>query len=377
MAVKTYKHASKLENESNGCVFVMAEMVRESMAEDLAIAGGLIAVQFITAVHAVFQSYLMTLEIDPLTLVIFTCFSTFLVVFPFAIYFERTKWPQKFSFKLILQILILSFGGVTLFQSFSLKGMKLTSPTMGTAMPNLAPGLIFFIAWTFRLEKINVRSIYSKVKILGTIICVAGALAMSIMQSISSPATKIEAGMKLPSFPPDAMFDMKKIKGCLYLVAAVFILSSAYVLQALTLRDFPAPISLSAAISLLGAFMTAIAQLLEDHKLKTGGQYLSVAKLIGFTFLAGAVLGLCFSFHGWAVKKKGPVLVSMFSPISTVCSIILSAVTLGDTINIGSLVGMFLMFTGLYFVLWAKGKEGFADADSLEAEFDAEKPLLS
>jgi len=30
------------------------------------------------------------------------------------------------------------------------------------------------------------------------------------------------------------------------------------------------------------------------------------------------------------------------------------------------------MFTGLYFVLWAKGKE-----DGLESEFDAEKPLLS
>jgi len=30
------------------------------------------------------------------------------------------------------------------------------------------------------------------------------------------------------------------------------------------------------------------------------------------------------------------------------------------------------MFTGLYFVLWAKGKEG-----GLEREYDAEKPLLS
>ncbi|XP_028762727.1 WAT1-related protein At5g47470 [Neltuma alba] len=355
----------------------MVEMMNEGMAEDLAIAGGLIAVQCIAAVHAVFMSYLMTLEIDPLTIVIFTCFSTFLVVFPFAIYFERKKWPQKFSYKLIIQILMLSFGGVTLFQSFSLKGIKLTSPTMGTAMPNLAPGLIFIIAWTLRLEKVNVRSTYSKVKILGTIICVAGALAMSLMQSISPPAPKIETGMKLPTFPPDAIFDMKKIKGCLYLVASVVILSSAYVLQAFILRDFPAPISLSATISLLGAFMTAIAELLQDHRLKTGGQNLSVPKLIGFTFLAGAVLGLCFSFHGWAVKKKGPVLVSMFSPISTVCSIIFSAVTLGDTINIGSLVGMFLMFTGLYFVLWAKGKEGFDYGDGLETEFDAEKPLLS
>lgn len=40
---------------------------------------------------------------------------------------------------------------------------------------------------------------------------------------------------------------------------------------------------------------------------------------------------------------------------------------------------MFLMFTGLYFVLWAKGKEGLMDGDDgLEDQlFDAKKPLLS
>ncbi|KAK4262598.1 hypothetical protein QN277_028139 [Acacia crassicarpa] len=128
---------------------------------------------------------------------------------------------------------------------------------------------------------------------------------------------------------------------------------------------------------LYSAFLAAIIWLLEDHRLKTGGQNLSTAKLIGFTFLAGAVLGLCFSFHGWAVNQKGPVWVSMFSPVSTLCSIIFSVTTLGDTINVGGLVDMLLMFLGLYFVLWAKGKEGFDYGDGLETDSDAEKPLLS
>ena len=49
-----------------------------------------------------------------------------------------------------------------------------------------------------------------------------------------------------------------------------------------------------------------------------------------------------------------------------------------------SVAGMFVMFTGLYFVLWAKGKEGYMTDDATDAfaiasefEFDAEKPLLS
>ena len=34
------------------------------------------------------------------------------------------------------------------------------------------------------------------------------------------------------------------------------------------------------------------------------------------------------------------------------------------------------MFTGLYLVLWAKGKEGLPNGDCLESEFDIERPLL-
>lgn len=41
------------------------------------------------------------------------------------------------------------------------------------------------------------------------------------------------------------------------------------------------------------------------------------------------------SFNGWAMKKRGPVLVSMFSPIGTVCSVVLSLVTLGESISVG------------------------------------------
>ncbi|RVW50516.1 WAT1-related protein [Vitis vinifera] len=69
-------------------------------------------------------------------------------------------------------------------------------------------------------------------------------------------------------------------------------------------------------------------------------------------------------------------------PIGTVCSVILSVMTLGESISIGSLCGMCLMFTGLYFVLWAKGKEGFQVGETLEPEpepeleNDVEKPLL-
>lgn len=83
-----------------------------------------------------------------------------------------------------------------------------------------------------RLEKVNLSNKYSKLKILGTLLCVLGALTMSIMQSISAPATKKEATLlQSSSTPSNLLFDMKKIIGCIYLIISVLILSSSIVLQ--------------------------------------------------------------------------------------------------------------------------------------------------
>ncbi|XP_048132342.1 WAT1-related protein At5g47470 isoform X2 [Rhodamnia argentea] len=338
----------------------MAWRLKKEALEDAAVIGGLIGIQFVYAGNSVLLSYLLSLGFNPLTLVILSALATFFILSPIAVVFERSFWPKKITLKLMLQLVLISFTGVTLFQSLFLKGIKMTSPAMATAMPNLAPGLIFVIAWAIRLEKVNLNCVYSKVKIVGTLLCVAGALAMSIMHS----AGKEEA--KLTSASSDVVFDKEKIIGCLYLMAAVFVLSSNIVLQAVTLGHFPAPMSLCAITSLIGVFITAAVQLFEEHKLVFSVPLVSFGNLVGFSILAGVVSGLTVSFNGWAMKKRGPVLVSMFSPIGTVCSVVLSVFTIGDTIKLGSLGGMFLMFTGLYFVLWAKGKEGYSPGNGLE-----------
>ncbi|GLT65834.1 hypothetical protein SLA2020_382400 [Shorea laevis] len=126
----------------------MVEVVKRDMLEDVAIIGGLIGVQFVYAGNSVVLSYLMSMGLKPLTIVIFSTFASFLILCPIAVYFERSRWPKKFSLKLITQLVLIAFGGVTLFQTLFLKGIQLTSPAMATAMPNLAPGLIFVIAWT-------------------------------------------------------------------------------------------------------------------------------------------------------------------------------------------------------------------------------------
>lgn len=78
-----------------------------------------------------------------------------------------------------------------------------------------------------RLEKVKLSCTYSKVKIAGTMVCVGGALTMSIMHSASASARDALTSAPLT----DVSFDNNKIIGCLYLLAAVFALSTNVVLQ--------------------------------------------------------------------------------------------------------------------------------------------------
>ncbi|XP_043709912.1 WAT1-related protein At5g47470-like [Telopea speciosissima] len=337
--------------------------------EEFGVIVGLISVQAIYGFYAVFTSHLLSIGIGPLFLIIYGGVTTFFILLPLSISFERKNWPKKLTLKLITQLLLVSFGGV-LFQALMLMGIKKTSPSVASAMPNLAPGFIFLIAWSLGLEKVKANCIYSKAKIVGTFGCIIGAVVLSFFHN---PHTK-EAPLIL------ATVDKGKIIGCLYLIGAVFVLSCNVVLQAHVMIDFPAPMSLCAITALIGAIISGIVMLIQQHRLDFGLPLVDVRILIGAALMGGIVGGASTSFSTWAMKKRGPVFVSMFSPIGTVFSVIIAWLTIGDSITIGSLLGMLLMFSSLYLCLWAKKNEDHISMDKdneATKASDPEKPLLS
>lgn len=143
------------------------------------------------------------------------------------------------------------------------------------------------IVWC-RLEKVKLSCMYSKVKIAGTLLCVAGALTMSIMHSakqVVKQTSVVSSSVVVPTESANVLFDKEKIIGCLYLMAAVFVLSINVVLQAATLGDLPAPMSLCAITSFIGVVLTVAVQMFQNHKLETGWPLLSVSTLIAYSLL--------------------------------------------------------------------------------------------
>lgn len=67
----------------------------------------------------------------------------------------------------------------------------------------------------------------------------------------------------------------------------------------------------------------------------------------------------------WCVKKRGPLFVSVFSPLMLLMVAVLSSLLLGERLHLGMALGAVLIVMGLYAVLWGKGREAAADAASV------------
>ncbi|MCD7449658.1 hypothetical protein HAX54_001086 [Datura stramonium] len=98
---------------------------------------------------------------------------------PFAYFFERKTRPKLTMFTLFL-IFLCSILGVTAMQMTCLIGLKNSTATITTAMSNLVPANTFLLALIFGLEKVGLRSKAGQAKVLGTIMCIGGAMLLSL-----------------------------------------------------------------------------------------------------------------------------------------------------------------------------------------------------
>uniref|UniRef100_M4D7M8 WAT1-related protein n=1 Tax=Brassica campestris TaxID=3711 RepID=M4D7M8_BRACM len=69
------------------------------------------------------------------------------------------------------------------------------------------------------------------------------------------------------------------------------------------------------------------------------------------------VSGLVMPLVAWCIEKKGPLYVTVFSPIRLVIVALVGSFALEETLYLGSLIGAIIMVGGVYLVVWCKMKE--------------------
>ncbi|KAL4354089.1 hypothetical protein GQ457_06G007800 [Hibiscus cannabinus] len=293
------------------------------------------------------------------------------VMAPFAAIFEKKVRP-KMTISMFIKIMLLSLLEPVIDQNLYYVGMKYTTATFAAAMYNILPAITFLMAWIFRFEKVNFRSIRSHAKVLGTLATVAGAMAMTLMKGpvlelfwTKASINNHEAAAKNGTDFHDT------VKGGLMIAVGCFSYACFVILQAVTLKTYPAELSLTAWICLMGTLEGTVAALIMEKGNAAIWALKWDTKLLTATYSGIVCSGLAYYIQGVVMNDRGPVFVTAFSPLCMVIVAVLSSFIFAEQMFLGRVIGAIIIIVGLYFVLWGKSKE--YKSQELEQQVEAAK----
>ncbi|KAI9119572.1 hypothetical protein K1719_009448 [Acacia pycnantha] len=276
-----------------------------------------------------------------------------IVMFPFAYFLERNMRPRMTK-ALFLEIFVLSLLGVSLTLNMYFASLRrYTSPTFVASMLNAIASLTFFIAVILRLEVVDFRHPKGLAKVLGILLSVGGGMTMTLYKGHvmirnlwDHPLIQIHGKSANP-------IHEDRLKGSILGVSSCLTWSLWYIMQAMTLKRYPAQLSLTTWMCFVGAVQSAVFTVIIQHE--------PSAWAVGFnidlwsTIYGGIVMsGMIFFIQLWCNEKKGPVFVTMFNPLATILVALLAYFVFGEKLYLGSIIGAVTIIVGLYLLCWGK-----------------------
>ncbi|KAL6960638.1 hypothetical protein U1Q18_038402 [Sarracenia purpurea var. burkii] len=261
-------------------------------------------------------------------------------------------------------------------QMLGYKGIEYSDPTLNSAISNLVPAFTFALAIIFRMENVSLTSASSQAKIIGTVVSISGALVVVLY---AGPTVIRSSSLPSPASSNKLLSSSQSewILGGLLLAVDYMLLSVWYIVQAQTVKKYPAEFIIVFLYNLCVTIISAPVCLIVEPNLNKWKLRADIALI---AILYAGVVGSSFGTvaHTWNLRVKGPVYVTLFRPLSIVIAAIMGVIFLGNALYLGSVIGAVLISVGFYVVMWGKAKEERVDtgADSLETPFPENVPLL-
>ncbi|XP_065866599.1 WAT1-related protein At5g07050-like [Euphorbia lathyris] len=266
-----------------------------------------------------------------------------------ALLFER-KNQSKLNLPICLYIFFLGFLGV-IARILYYAGIQYTSPAFAAAMNNLNPSVTFVLALLCRLEKLDVTKLNGQAIIGGTIISFVGAALMTLYKGITlismhSTHNHRHATSKVSLY-------RNLMKGSVILLVQSLSISAYFILQTITIKKYPAPLTLTSLMSLAGTLIATVAAAILNHRASSWKLSWDIT-LLAALYSGILLLGISTYIQALVVRKRGPVFMTAFTPLSTLVTAIMSLLILGEALHLGGVVGGTLIIIGLYVILWGK-----------------------
>ncbi|CAH9133388.1 unnamed protein product [Cuscuta epithymum] len=264
------------------------------------------------------------------------------------------------------KIMLLALFEPVIDQNLYYAGMKYTTASFAAAMCNLLPAITFLLAWTFRLEEVNIRRLHSQSKIMGTTLTIGGAMIMTLVRGhiIEFPWTlKHQIQQSVSATAPH---HDHHVKGAAMIAAGCFSWSCFYILQAITLKSYPAGLSLTTLICTFGALQNLVLALVverDDHSIWSIRWDII---LVAYIYNGIVRSGVVYYVSGVIMNEMGPFFVTAFNPVGMIMVAMIGSFIFQEQLDYGKVFGALTIIVGLYSVIWGKSKDNKASSQSVE-----------
>ncbi|KAE8649663.1 WAT1-related protein At5g07050 [Cucumis sativus] len=285
-----------------------------------------------------------------------------IVLAPFAFFFERKVRP-KISFAMLMQIFLLGLLGPVIDQNFYYAGLKLTSTTFSCATSNMLPAMTFILALLCRMEKLEMKKVRCQAKVVGTLVTVGGAILMTLYKGnvISFFWSHHNNNYLHSSSASSNYYSFEStyqdwLKGSILLLFANLAWALFFIVQAMTLRNYTAHLSLTTLVCFFGTLQSMAVTFVMEHKASVWNIGWDM-NLLASVYAGIVSSSIAYYVQGMIMQKRGPVFVTAFTPMIMIIVAIMGSFMLAEKIYIGRVVGGIVMVVGLYSVLWGKYKD--------------------
>ncbi|KAI5426110.1 hypothetical protein KIW84_031795 [Lathyrus oleraceus] len=200
------------------------------------------------------------------------------------------------------------------------------------------------------------KSVHSQAKVVGTLATVGGAMIMTLLRG---PIVNIFGthGNSVQIQHSSGANLQHVIKGSIMITIGCFSCACFMILQTITLETYPAELSLTAWICLLGTIEGGIVALIMERNDYSVWSLNWDTKLLAAVYSGIVCSGMAYYIQGVVMRYRGPVFVTTFNPLCMVIVAIMSSIFLAEKIYLGRVIGAVVIIFGLYLVVWGKSKD--------------------
>ncbi|CAL5379673.1 unnamed protein product [Camellia sinensis] len=364
----------------------------------------MVVVQAALAGNSIFYKLASSIGMSMRVLIAYRFVIAVAFIVPLALLLERRR--PKLTWKVTCQACLSGLLGGSMAQNLYAEGFVLTSATFAAALYNLIPACTFILAVFFRMERLGLGTTIGKMKVAGALMCIGGAMLLIFYKGVelNISSTNVDLlhhkGGHVATLHPH---DSNNVVGALLVVSCCVSVAIGLIVQeklgielddyqngtrdglsraeqhrlvcfsacslctnggqlkynshdAKMIQDYPCVYSSTALTMTMAAIQAIGFALCMDRdwsKWKLGWNL----RLLTVSYSGIVASGVTFTLMAWCVQIRGPLFVSIFSPVMLVLVAIAGLLLLDEKLHLGSVLGAGVIVCGLYIVLKGKSKE--------------------